>query len=101
MRRLKSEYVQEYIEATRAAGGVVNTAIVMAAAVRIMSSCDVTKLSSHGRYVNITKTWAKSLLKQMGYVIRKCSNIGKISPVQFAEIQVFLADMMIPDDTRY
>ena len=86
--------VQEYIEATRAAGGVVNTAIVMAAAVGIMSSRDVTKLSSHGGYVNITKTWAKSLLNRMGYVKRKCSNAGKISPIQFAEIQeVFLADI--------
>ena len=62
--------VQEYIEATRAVGGVVNMAIVMAAAVGIVSSRDVTKLSSHGGYVNITKTWAKSLLKQMGYVKR-------------------------------
>ena len=86
--------VQEYIEATRAAGGVVNTAIVMAAAVGVMSSRDDTKLSSHGGYVNITKTWAKSLLNRMGYVKRKCSNAGKISPIQFAEIQeVFLADI--------
>ena len=73
--------VREYIEVTRAAGGVVNTAIVMAAAVGIISSRDVTKLSSHEGYVNITKTWAKSLLKRMGYVKRKCSNAGKIPPL--------------------
>ena len=86
--------VQEYIEVMRAAGGVVNTAIVMAAAVGIVSSRDVTKLSSYGGYMNITKTWAKSLLKQMEYVKRKCSNAGNISPTQFAEIQeVFLADI--------
>ena len=65
--------VQEYVEATRAAGGVVNTAIVMAAAVGMVSSCDVTKLSSHGGHVNITKTWVKSLLKRMDYVKRKSS----------------------------
>ena len=55
--------------------------------------------------MNITKTWEKSLLKQMGYVKRKWS-AGKISPTQFAEIQeVFLADIKaqvlmndIPDD---
>ena len=86
--------VQEYIEAMRAAGGVVSMAIVMAAAVGIVSSCDVTKLSLHGEYVNITKTWAKSLLKQMGYVKKKGSNAGKMSPTQFAGIQeVFLADI--------
>ena len=60
--------VQEYIEATRAASGVVNTAIVMAAALGIVSLCDMTKLSSHGEFVNITKTWAKPLLKQMGFM---------------------------------
>ena len=43
--------VQEYIKATRAAGGVVNTAIVMAAAVGIVTSRDVTKLSSNGGYL--------------------------------------------------
>ena len=47
--------VQEYVEATRATGGVVNTAIVTAAAVCIVSSRDVTKLSCNGGYVNITK----------------------------------------------
>ena len=60
--------VQEYIGATRAAGGVVNTVIVMVAAVGIVSSRDMTKLSSHGGFINITKTWAKSLLKRMGYI---------------------------------
>ena len=63
--------------ATRAAGGVVNTAIVMAAAVGIMSSRDVTKLSLHGGCLNVTKTWAKSLLKRMWYVKRECSNTRK------------------------
>ena len=69
--------VQEYVEATRNAGGVVNTAIVMAAAVGIMSSRNVTVLKSHGGHVEITKSWAKSLLQRMGYVKRKCSNAGK------------------------
>ena len=39
-------------------------AIVMAAAVGIVSSRDATKLSSNGGYVNITKIWAESLLKR-------------------------------------
>ena len=71
-----------------------STPIVMAAAVGIMSSRDVKKLSSHRGHVNITKTWARSLLKQMGYVKMKSSNAGKVSPIQFAEMQeVFLADI--------
>ena len=47
--------VQEYVEATRAVGGVVNMAIVMAAAVGIVSARDLTKLSSHGGHIQITK----------------------------------------------
>ena len=39
--------VQEYVEPTKAVGGVVNTAIVMAAAVGIVLARDLTKLSSH------------------------------------------------------
>ena len=78
---------QEYVEATRAVGGVVNTAIVMAAAVGIVSARDLTKL-------HITKTWAKLLLKRMGYVKRKCSNAGKISVTHFIELkEAFLADV--------
>ena len=67
--------VQEYIEATRADGGVVNTATVMAAAVGILSSRQATKLSLNGGYMNITKTWAKSLLKRMGYAKKKGSKL--------------------------
>ena len=86
--------VQEYVEATRAVGGVVNTAIVMAAAVGIVSSRDITKLSLYGGHIHITKPWAKSLLKRMGYVKRKCSNAGKISVRRFTELQeAFLADI--------
>ena len=44
--------------------------------------------------MNITKTWAKSLLKRMGYVKKKCSNAGKVSTLQLAHIQeVFPADV--------
>ena len=88
------ESVQEYIKATRVAGGVVNTAIVMAAAVGIASSSDVMKLKSHGGHIDITKSWAKSLLSRMGYTKRKCSNAGKIASANFAEIKRnFLADI--------
>ncbi len=39
--------IQEYVEATRAACGVINTTIVMAAAVGIVSSRNITALRSH------------------------------------------------------
>ena len=71
--------VQCYVQALRTAGGVVNTTIVMAAAMGIVSARDPTMLTLHGGHINITKTWAKSLLGRMRYVKRKCSNAGKVS----------------------
>ena len=75
--------VQEYINSTRAAGDVVNTAIVMGAAEGIISARDVSKLVSYGGHINISKGWAKSLLMRMGYVKRKASNAGKVPAAEF------------------
>jgi len=86
--------VQEFINNPRAAGEVVNTTIVMGATEGIVSYCDISKLSSHGGHIEITKSWAKSLLRQMGFVKRKCSTSGKISVAQFDELkEIFLADV--------
>ena len=60
--------VQEYIQSLRIAGGVVNTLMVMAAAEGIVAVRDVSKLVCHGGHIEITKTWARSLLIRMGYV---------------------------------
>ena len=64
--------VKEFISYLRAAGGVVNTTVVRGAAEGIISYRDVSKLSSHGDHINITKSWAQSLLRRMGFVKRKC-----------------------------
>ena len=79
--------VQDYINALRAAGGVVNTAIVMAAAEGIISAKDQSLLLQNGGHIEITKSWAKSLLLRMGYVRRKYSNAGKVSVVRFQELK--------------
>ena len=54
--------VQDYIKSMRMVGGVVNTAIVMAAAEGIIASQDSGKLREHGGHIQITKAWGKSLL---------------------------------------
>ena len=66
-----------------------STAIVMAAASDIVRAKDVTLLAAHGGCININKHWAKSLLRQMQYVKRKCSNVGKVSVTNFKAIQDF------------
>ena len=78
----------------RAANGVVNRVVVMGAAEGIVCHRDVSKLSSHGGHIEITKSWAKSLLTRMGFVKRKCSTSGKLSIAQFDESkEIFLADV--------
>ena len=48
--------IQEYVDTTRAAGGVINTAIITVAAVGIVSSCDMTALRQlGGQYRNHPK----------------------------------------------
>ena len=86
--------VQDYIEALRVAGGVVNSTIIVAAANGIVSAKDPSLLVSRGGSISINKNWAKSLLSRMKYVKRKCSNAGKVSLPNFKTIQaVFLADL--------
>ena len=89
-----NQAVQSYITALRAVGGVVNTSIVMAAAEGVVPARDASLLKEHGRYIQITKTWAKSLLKRLGYVKWKCSNARKVNVAHFEEVrEAFLADI--------
>ena len=63
----------------------------MAGAHGIVSARNPALLVEHG---GLTKAWAKSLLKRMGYVKRKCSNAGKMSVARFEELkEEFLADV--------
>ena len=47
-------------------GGVVNTAIVMAAAEGVVSARDAGLLVGHGGHIDITKTWAKISFEEDG-----------------------------------
>ena len=73
--------VQEYVESLRKANGGVNTLVVMGAAEGIVGARDISKLQQ----IEITKSWARSLLIRMGYVKRKCTTSGKLPPRLFDE----------------
>ena len=88
------EDVQEYVRSQRAVGGVVNTAIVRAGAEGIILARDRSVLVKYGGHIDLTKSWAKSLLHRMGYSKRRCSNAGKVALPHLKEIQEnFLADI--------
>ena len=67
--------VREYVIALRATSGVVNTAIVLAAAEGIVAATDCSFLRQHGGSLVLTKAWAKSLINRMGFVKRKGSTM--------------------------
>ena len=86
------EIVQEVIRDTRKAGGVINTMIVVATAKGIITAKNPSLLHENGGHLDVTASFAKSVLKRMGYVKRKYSNAGKVSVEYFEEVkEEFLA----------
>ena len=86
--------VKCYIQAVREGGGVVTSTITMAAGTAIVRKHDRTLLKENGGPVVITKTWAKSLLRRMGFVKRRGSSTAKMTIENFdAKKQQFLLDI--------
>ena len=84
--------VKEYIIVLRATAGVVNTAIVLAAAEEIVAAAeeivaatDHRLVKQHDGSVTLTKSWAKSLLIRMGFVKRKGSTSSKLPVAEFGK----------------
>ena len=74
----------------RLIGGVVNTAITVAAAQGIISARCPGKLQCEGGEggdICIGKDWAKSLMRLMGFVRRKVPNACKVLPAEYAELK--------------
>ena len=59
----------------------------MSAVKGIISAKDGGLLVESGGYIEITKAWAKSLMKCMGYIKRKASNAGKVTLSNFAPLK--------------
>lgn len=62
----------------RETGLVINTSVVVAMPMGIVSAKDPSLLHEKGGHLVIT-SWAKSLLKRMGYMKRKISNTGEVT----------------------
>ena len=65
--RVLDACIQDYINALRKVGEVVNTTIAMAAANNIIVVRNPALLVQHLGHVEITKVWVKSLFQRMGY----------------------------------
>ena len=83
-----------YVKSLREAKTVVNSSIVVSAAVGIVKSHDSGLLESNGGHIKCTKQWAKHFLSQMGYVKRKATTKASVSVVDFeAKKEQYLYDI--------
>ena len=80
--------VHEYIRKLGPAGGIVNRAIVIAAATGIVQHNNPAILLAHGGPVEFGKKWADSILLRMGLVKRKATKAARKVPPDFADVKL-------------
>ena len=84
------EIVKKYVLSLRERGGAVNSAIVLAGARGIVKCLERTRLREYGGHVELTTSWAKSLLKRMNFT--KCKATTKLGmSTKFFEVKTFSA----------
>ena len=69
--------VQKYMKALRAAGTAISSPLVVAAAQGIIEAKDRTLLVENGGSIHLTRSWANSLMKRMGFVRRAATTQAK------------------------
>ena len=98
--------VADHLIHIRDIGGVVNSTIVIAAAKGIIRHLNPGHLVEHGGHLNLTKSWAQSLLRRMGWVKRKgtkdCRSVpppeklAKLTDEYLSTIKAIITDQHIP-----
>ena len=79
--------VKDHILAIRAAGGVVNQRIVIAAATGIVKHHDRSLLSEYGGHITLSRCWSESLMRRMGFVRRKGTKAAHKLPDNYADLK--------------
>ena len=79
--------VQEYIKALRNNGGIVNKTIVICAAIGIVEHHDINLLKENGGPIEISKSFAESLLRRMHYVKKKGTKAARKLPENFEDLK--------------
>ena len=69
--------VQLYLKRVRHGGGIINTRIAEAAVRGIVMKYDKEKLMDFGGHIQISHTWAESLLSHMNFVKCKGTTVDK------------------------
>ena len=82
------------IEALRKDGTAVNTEVVIGTAIGVVTSYDANLLTKNGGPIDISKEWAKRLLRRMGLVKRQGTTKSKVNPTDFQMLKKqYLSDI--------
>ena len=79
--------VKHYIRAVHKGGGIIDTAVTMAAATAIVRKADRNLLAECGGPITITSNWAKPLLYRMNFVKRRGSSTTKMTLTKFEAVK--------------
>ena len=87
--------LKAYVITVREAGGVINSAIVMAAGTGMLMKTDPGSLMCNGGTIELKKSWAKHFLRNMNYVKRKGTTKSKSFVQNFDELKSqYLSDIL-------
>ena len=79
--------VQQYVKASRKRGLPINTSVVVAAGLGVVTAHDANLLEENGGAIKLTDEWAKNVLKRMGYVKRRACSKAKVDPEHFDNLK--------------
>ena len=79
--------VQQYVKESRKRGLPINTAVVVAAGLGVVTAHDANLLEENGGKIKLTNDWAKNVLKRMGFVKRKACSKAKVDPEHFENLK--------------
>ena len=86
--------LQEYVKGLREGKSIINSAIVMSAAMGIVKSHNSDLLEVNGGHIRLSKEWSKSFLSRMGFVKRKATTKASVSEPDFKALKdQFLFDI--------
>ena len=79
--------VQQYVKESRKRGLPINTAVVVAAGLGVVTAHDANLLEENGGKIKLTNEWAKNVLKRMGLVKRKACSKAKFDSEHFENLK--------------
>ena len=88
--------LRRYVYAVRDRGGVINTAVLIAAGTGMLQQREPALMQCNGGSDVLQKSWAKYFLKKMNFVKRKATTKSSITVVHFDELkQQYLMDVKV------